>query len=947
MKKRSYLKIKFLVRRLCIISIILVSCTILTYPQETEIFYLTGTGNDNTVPWEFYCSEGMNSQEWTTIQLPSCWELQGFGSYNYGIDPWEDRLNEHGIYRHDFQLPEEWKGKKVNIVFEGVMTDAAVKINGKAAGAKHQGAFYEFKYDVSKLLNYGNKTNKIEVTVHKHSSDSLVNEAERWADYWVFGGIFRPVYLEVKPSDHIERISADAKANGDFKTNIYFDSPRAAFLGMELQELSGKKIADLEEDILDPSPGIISISTHFEDIKSWNPEFPSLYQLVFKLMDKHHNILHQTKVRIGFRSVEVRAKDGIYVNGVKVKFKGISRHVFWPTSGRTTSKNISISDVNLIKEMNMNAVRMSHYPPDKHFLDACDSLGLFVFDELAGWGPPAYGTEIGRKLVKELVIRDENHPSILFWGNGNEGGWNPDLDDDFSIWDIQQRETIRPRQIFREINTLHYFKYNYLAYDSYQQDRIFITTEFLHGCWDEGHGAGLDDYWRMMWDNPICAGGFLWNFSDEAIVRTDLDNTLDVDGNHAADGITGPAREKEGSFYTVKEIWAPVHFEKKFITPSFEGNFKIENRYHFTNLDQCEFEAQWIKFRGPDDLETTPLLVKAGHIPAIQLEPGEEGLLSLELSDDWDSFDALYITARDPHEKEIFTWSFPVKGPGNVDFISKVTEVSAALKVDETEQLILVRSRDIDFEFDKKTGVLSKAYTEENKVLMNNGPRFITQRETDFSGLNQYFDEHGNYILEFSFQGDISKFRNIQYKIRWAVRTNGLLNLDVTGHYMQGITFDYPEDKIHSVKRLSDGPFRVWRNRMKGTTLGIWEDEYNNTITADPASGYDYPEFKGFYSSLYWTRLKNKDQSSVTVYCHTPYTSLRLFTPETAESVREGWGTDAMEYYEGDLSFLNAILPIGTMFKKVEDLGPQSQPETVYGWDSEPYSMSLTFDFKK
>jgi hypothetical protein len=133
---------------------------------------------------------------------------------------------------------------------------------------------------------------------------------------------------------------------------------------------------------------------------------------------------------------------------------------------------------------------------------------------------------------------------------------------------------------------------------------------------------------------------------------------------------------------------------------------------------------------------------------------------------------------------------------------------------------------------------------------------------------------------------------------------------------------------------------------MKGTSLAVWEDEYNNTVTADPESLYDYPEFKGFFSSLYWARLMNNDKSSMKVYCHTPHTSLRIFTPETPEAVREGWGSGAMEYPEGDISFMNAIPPIGTMFKRAEDLGPQSQPETVYGWDSEPVRMSLTFDFR-
>jgi beta-galactosidase/beta-glucuronidase len=108
---------------------------------------------------------------------------------------------------------------------------------------------------------------------------------------------------------------------------------------------------------------------------------------------------------------------------LKIKFKGVNRHSFYPSSGRTTSKEISIADVKLIKEMNMNAVRMSHYPPDGHFLEVCDSLGLFVMDELAGWHGN-YDTPTGTKLLKEMIANDENHPSIVFWANGNEGGHN-------------------------------------------------------------------------------------------------------------------------------------------------------------------------------------------------------------------------------------------------------------------------------------------------------------------------------------------------------------------------------------------------------------------------------------------------------------------------------------------------------------------------------------------
>jgi len=199
--------------------VILQLCILLSLSaQQTEISYLSGTGNDDTKTWEFFCTEGRQSGAWTTIQVPSCWELQGFGTYNYGHA--ESNLEELGQYRKSFFTPESWEGKNVTIVFEGVMTDARVSINGESAGPLHQGAFYRFQYDISKLLLYGD-SNLLEVTVSKMSSDASVNAAERKADYWVFGGIFRPVYLMVKPSGHIRRVAIDARADGSFTVDVF------------------------------------------------------------------------------------------------------------------------------------------------------------------------------------------------------------------------------------------------------------------------------------------------------------------------------------------------------------------------------------------------------------------------------------------------------------------------------------------------------------------------------------------------------------------------------------------------------------------------------------------------------------------------------------------------------------------------------------------------------
>ncbi|MCK5280134.1 MAG: hypothetical protein KAK04_16385, partial [Cyclobacteriaceae bacterium] len=189
-----------------------------TFSQQTERHYLSGTDSKNTVEWDFYCTDGRNSGEWTKIPVPSNWELQGFGTYNYGRD-WNKKDiklgKEHGLYKFEFDVPKSWKGKAINIVFDGAMTDTEVKINGKVPGELHQGGFNRFKYDVSKLLKYG-AANLLEVDVAKHSSDPSVNRAEREADFWIFGGIYRPVFLEVFPAQHLERVAIDAKADGSF-----------------------------------------------------------------------------------------------------------------------------------------------------------------------------------------------------------------------------------------------------------------------------------------------------------------------------------------------------------------------------------------------------------------------------------------------------------------------------------------------------------------------------------------------------------------------------------------------------------------------------------------------------------------------------------------------------------------------------------------------------------
>src|SRR5262245_127083 len=171
----------------------------------TRVLPLSGMGEAGEAPvfWDFRLDTGRGSDSWTRIVVPSCWEQQGFGAYFYGTQgankPDDDPTipRERGEYRRHVTIPADWRGQQIRIVFEGVMTDTEVRINGRSAGTIHQGGFYRFDYDITDLVQAG-KSNLVEVTVSKESSNSSVNRAERRGDYWTFGGIFRPVWLEAR-----------------------------------------------------------------------------------------------------------------------------------------------------------------------------------------------------------------------------------------------------------------------------------------------------------------------------------------------------------------------------------------------------------------------------------------------------------------------------------------------------------------------------------------------------------------------------------------------------------------------------------------------------------------------------------------------------------------------------------------------------------------------------
>ena len=342
---------------------------------------------------------------------------------------------------------------------------------------------------------------------------------------------------------------------------------------------------------------------------------------------------------------------------------------------------------------------------------------------------------------------------------------------------------------------------------------IYLPTEFLHGLYDGGAGAGLEDYWNMMMSHPRCAGGFIWVFADEGIVRPDT-GEMDTAGNQAPDGIVGPYREREGSFYAIRDIWGGA-----------------TNR-----TDATEMRA---------------VLKKAGVAVV-------------------DSFDVLASKRSGARE---------------------------------------LRQAGVVARIDAITGALLDVEREGQKFALNSGPR-------------------------------LAMTNAIFTKLVWHIRQDSWLQCDFnyTANGMQdvfGILFDYPENLVKKKRWLGDGPFRVWKNRLRGVTFGEWESDYNNTITGH--SDWEYPEFKGCFSNVRWLQLETTEGLITVVPENIPF--VQVLTPEQPPDGLVG--KTKVNLPQCGLGFLHAIPPIGTKFKPAEQGGPRGQPNMGQG----EYSGSVSFYF--
>ena len=443
-----------------------------------------------------------------------------------------------------------------------------------------------------------------------------------------------------------------------------------------------------------------------------------------------------------------------------------------------------------------------------------------------------------------------------------------------------------------------------------------MPTEVLHGLYDGGHGAGLEDLWSRMLQNPLAVGAFLWALADEGIVRTDRDGALDTDGNHAPDGIVGPYREKEASFFTIKEVWSPVFLELgrlDRLPPTFDGRLRVENRYDFTDLGAGLLRVAARALPGPrQPAAGGPRRRRAGQsCPRRAVAPGDRGTLDLALPADWRDSDALYLTARDPQGREIHTWTWMTKGPEDVR--RRVVSSGGRASGQESE----------------RPGRAGGGRHPRGDRPRHGPARLGRARRPARLPRERAADRRG--------QGEphLTRAPSRRRRLR---RRGGLRGQPQAGPLAAG-----RQRLARAVLPLREpGPPRAPRRHLRlpggaghrpalarprplprleephpGRPLSTsGRRPYNDTRTG---ADWTYPEFKGHHADLYWAVLETKELP-ITVVTDTEDLFLRVFTPRSGVDPQ----FTAVAFPDGDLSFLHGIAPIGTKFAGPKPSAPRA-----------------------
>ena len=584
---------------------------------------------------------------WKTLEVPANWEVNGYGTpiyisagYPFKIDPpyvmrepkrewttYEER-NPTGQYRRSFILPDGWHEGQTFLRFEGVMSAFYVWINGQRVGYS-QGSMEPSEFNITPYIKKGE--NQIAVEVYKYSDGSYLEDQ----DFWRFGGIHRDVLLYHTPDVRLrdfavrtEQQPSSTQREWSLFINPQFsvyngETAEGCILVATLLDDTGSIGSDTvaADEVLDlahkaarmnewyPQRGYRKFNRmeiKVDNPRLWSAEYPNLYTLHLQLQKTDGTIIEQVTQKVGFRTVSVL--DGqLLVNGHAIKIRGVNRHEHDPYKAHVMTEELMKRDILLMKEANINAVRLSHYPNCPRWYELCDSIGLYVMDEadaethgLRGTltSTPDWADAFLDRAVR-MAERDKNHPSIIFWSLGNESGYGPNHsamsawlkeldptrlihyegaqgDPDPSTVDIISR--FYPRVMADYLNpgipegsdqeraeNARWERLLEIARKT-NDTRPVLTSEYAH-CMGNALG-NFKEYWDEIYSHKRMLGGFIWDWVDQGIIR---DGRVLYGGDfgdkpnlHAfcMNGIIMSDRSLTPKYYEVKKIYSPVQFRK-------------------------------------------------------------------------------------------------------------------------------------------------------------------------------------------------------------------------------------------------------------------------------------------------------------------------------------------------------------------------------------------------
>ncbi|MFT3751790.1 MAG: glycoside hydrolase family 2 TIM barrel-domain containing protein [Paludibacter sp.] len=592
-------------------------------------------GND-----ESFSNPQTDVTHWADIKTPGNWELQGFAEPFYGKDLKEGT----GLYRTAFTVPADWKGQPIYIAFDGVQYGYQFWVNGKYAGS-FASSFNRQTFDISAFAIPG-KDNVLAVRVSTRPKGWEFDTN----DCWSLSGIIRDVTLFSLPATHIKDLvvktyvgksEAILTVSALIEKTLKAKFPKNTSVTAVLKNPAGKPVKEFTLSRSNVSGDFDTISfaqnIKIENPLLWNAETPNLYTLSISLKNKNQEIQRYNE-KIGIR--EVTRENGILkLNGQPIKLRGVNHHDLSPVNGRSITEAEMLEDLKLIREGNINYIRTSHYPAHPRFIELCDSLGFYVMEEV----PFGFGDEhltdksylpILKERAKATVCRDKNHPSIIVWSVGNEnpltkmcletGEYLSELDntrphcfpEKGSDFAKIQEKTI-PASV--DILTPHYVNASKLKEYSNKFDRPMIVTEYAHAL-------GLDfdkveTLWEIMYANPKLAGGSVWHFFDQGILRKSSEKTIpgtfttsvwrdsvsvyDNCGNQGADGIVYANRVPQTDYWQLRKVYTPVKLLDDMLQVSSGKqtvSLKLNNRYDFSNLS--ETQCVWTLYADTAVLET-------------------------------------------------------------------------------------------------------------------------------------------------------------------------------------------------------------------------------------------------------------------------------------------------------------------------------------------------------